>query len=117
MKSAYYRLQDRETLKEAHQIVVYDETQPCLLCALPVSEASTGGTAICGACDTGRLRQGGVRQYYKREGRSMPSVWINVKENFIFPTRAQADQKMYELHQAGIPGWSHVIEKVEQATT
>jgi hypothetical protein len=112
MKSAYYRLRELDTDKEIHQIVVYDETQPCLLCTLPVGEASTGGTAICGTCDCGRLRKGGIRQRYKSEGRKMPSVWCNVKESFEFPAREEANAKMYSLHQSGITGWKHVIEKM-----
>jgi hypothetical protein len=39
-------------------VVVYDETQPCRVCGLPVTEASMGGTDLCQWCDLGKYRNG-----------------------------------------------------------
>lgn len=52
-KSATYRLQDGGTL-----IISYDPEEPCVVCDLPVLEASVGGTNICPSCDMGRFRDG-----------------------------------------------------------
>jgi uncharacterized Zn finger protein (UPF0148 family) len=38
--------------------VEYDPLAPCILCGLPVVEASMGGTGVCPWCDTGHDRQG-----------------------------------------------------------
>lgn len=114
MKSALLHLSNRND-EQAFQIVVYDEKFPCLICTLPVESASMGGTAICGACDCGELRKGGKRQYYKAEGREMPSVWSNVKESFLFKTKEEAEQKMFNLHKTGIMGWAHIIRKFTSA--
>ncbi len=36
----------------------YDENAPCIICGLPVVEASMGGTVICPWCDCGNYRNG-----------------------------------------------------------
>jgi len=38
--------------------VEYDENAPCIICDLPVVEASTSGTVICPWCDSGIYRDG-----------------------------------------------------------
>jgi hypothetical protein len=38
--------------------VQYDENAPCIICSLPVIEASMGGTNVCSWCDTGHHRNG-----------------------------------------------------------
>ena len=115
MKTAYYQLSDREG-RTFHQIVIFDETAKCIGCGLPVMEASTSGTALCGACDCGHLRPGGVRQRYATKinpnAQQRPSAWYNVTEEFTYPTREEADSKMYELHKSGIPGWFHIVERM-----
>lgn len=67
------------------------------------------GTAICGACDCGRLRKGG-RIQHRKIGEKL-DVWANVNESFYFATSAEAEAKMCELHQAGITGWTHIVRK------
>lgn len=52
MKTATYRTSDGPL------VVEYDETYPCIICGLPVVEASVGGTAICPWCDCGYYRDG-----------------------------------------------------------
>jgi len=108
MKSAYICARNKETNAEVHQIITFDETQKCLLCGQPVGQLSTGGSAICGRCDMGRTPPHKMKHYEKGE---MPNVWCNVKEHWEFPTREEAEKKMYELHLAGIPGWDHIINK------
>jgi hypothetical protein len=110
MKSGYLRCVELDTNKEVHQIVTFDETQKCLLCDRPVRKMSMAGTAICGQCDTGASYRQGRRQRHYKKG-EMPSVWCNVKEHWEFPTREEAEKKMYDLHLQGIEGWPHVIEK------
>lgn len=39
-------------------IVEYDENTACIICKLPVTEASVGGTGICPWCDAGYNRDG-----------------------------------------------------------
>lgn len=112
MKSGYVRARELKTNKEVHQILTFDELQKCLLCDRPVRDMSTSGTAICGQCDTGASYRKGVKQKHYEKGK-MPSVWCNVKEHWEFATRQEAEQKMYELHLVGIPGWSHIISKFE----
>lgn len=53
MKTAVYKTQDGKDLK-----VEYDEKAPCIVCRLPVEEASMGGTAVCPSCDCGVYRDG-----------------------------------------------------------
>jgi len=36
----------------------YDENAPCIVCGLPVTEASTSGTNLCPWCDCGVHRDG-----------------------------------------------------------
>lgn len=38
--------------------IEYDSEQPCIVCGLPVEEASVGGTMICPMCDMGMHRDG-----------------------------------------------------------
>lgn len=52
MKTAIYTVGDKEVEIE------YDETAPCQICGLPVTEASMGGTDICPWCDCGHHRDG-----------------------------------------------------------
>lgn len=51
MKTAIYKTLDGKDLK-----VEYDEKAPCIICGLPVENASVGGTVICPACDCGVYR-------------------------------------------------------------
>lgn len=44
--------------------VEYDPDAPCLMCGLPVIEASMGGTVICPWCDSGYDRQGNKRNSF-----------------------------------------------------
>lgn len=65
MKVAIYKTLDGKDLK-----VEYDENAPCIICGLPVEEASTGGTCVCPACDCGVYRDGtqiGVRDYLNKK--------------------------------------------------
>ena len=55
MKSATYRVRkDGETVTMDFE---YDPDAPCRVCGLPVVEASTSGTDVCPACDTGYCRR------------------------------------------------------------
>ena len=45
-------------LDDTKRVVEYDSNTPCLMCGLPVEEASVGGTAICPWCDMGKHRDG-----------------------------------------------------------
>lgn len=38
--------------------IEYDETAPCVICGLPVENASMGGTNVCPSCDCGYFRNG-----------------------------------------------------------
>lgn len=115
MKSAHYNTSGPKGA--GHLLVVYDETALCLLCELPVISASVGGTAICGWCDCGKPRQEGAtafrQNFYRRrpEGEKI-NPWANVTEQFFFDTREEADRRMYELHQEGIEGFPHVVERL-----
>lgn len=113
MKSAYYSVTDSEG-NPKHYLVVYDESEPCVLCGLPVLRASVSATAICGWCDCGKPRNEGAQTFRKRmyERGEKRNPWANRKQEFLFDTRSEADQKMYELHQQGIEGWPHVIERI-----
>lgn len=53
MKVAIYKTLDSKDLK-----VEYDENAPCIVCGLPIENASMGGTAICPSCDCGKYRDG-----------------------------------------------------------
>ena len=53
MKIAFYKTLDGKEL-----IVEYDENTLCIVCGLPVGEASIGGTVVCPACDCGVYRDG-----------------------------------------------------------
>jgi hypothetical protein len=41
--------------------VEYDENAPCIMCGLPVVEASMGGTVVCPWCDCDLYRDGTPR--------------------------------------------------------
>jgi len=41
------------TTKEGIKTYMYDPNYPCIMCELPVVEASIGGTAVCQFCDIG----------------------------------------------------------------
>lgn len=45
--------------------VEYDDDDPCIICKLPVIEASVGGTAVCPWCDCGYDRDGTKWDYAK----------------------------------------------------
>jgi len=65
MKIAHYKTLDGKNLE-----VKYDENAPCIVCGLPVGEASVGGTVICPSCDCGVYRDGteiGVRDYLNKK--------------------------------------------------
>ena len=49
---------------EGEKTVEYDSEAPCIICGLPVMEASVGGTVICPWCDMGIHRDGSKRLYY-----------------------------------------------------
>jgi len=53
MKTAKYTNLDGEDVE-----VSYDENAPCIVCGLPVTEASMSGTVICPWCDCGKNRDG-----------------------------------------------------------
>jgi hypothetical protein len=110
MRSGYLRCIERDSGITVHQIVTFDDTQKCLLCDRPVKQMSTSGTAICGQCDSGTSYKKGIKQRRYEKG-TMPSVWCNVRDHWEFPTREEAERKMYDLHLEGIPGWDHVIAK------
>lgn len=113
MKSAHYNVTDRETNKQRHYLVVYDETAPCALCGLPVISASVSATAICGWCDCGRPRIPEWQIRKRLKGRpSTADCWANKTQDFFFDSREECDRKMYELHQQGIEGFPHVIERM-----
>ena len=45
-------------LDGTERIVEYDSNTLCVMCGLPVEEASMGGTAVCPWCDCGVHRDG-----------------------------------------------------------
>lgn len=53
MKEVTYTLLDG-----TKHTVQYDQNALCIICDLPVLEASVGGTAICSWCDCGIYRDG-----------------------------------------------------------
>ena len=53
MKTVEYTTFDNKRV-----VVEYDETAPCRICNLPVTEASMGGTDMCPWCDMGVYRNG-----------------------------------------------------------
>jgi hypothetical protein len=57
-KTAHYRHRDGTRFA-----VEYDPTTPCMLCGLPVFEASMAGTAICPWCDCGQNRDGSRKRF------------------------------------------------------
>lgn len=119
MRSAYYRVTDTDNLTK-HYLVVYDETLPCAMCGLPVGErVSVSATAICGPCDCGkpRIPEWQIRKRLNGKKITPKEAWSNKVQDFLFDTRAEADQKMYELHQQGTIGWPHVIERMSQPST
>lgn len=119
MKSARYRVSDREG-NRSYYLVVYDETKPCVLCGLPVLSASVSATAICGPCDNGtpRIPEWQIRDRRRNQPKITPEqAWGNKTQDFYFTTREEADAKMYELHQQGIEGFPHVIERQRATST
>lgn len=58
MKTAIYKTLDGKDLK-----VEYDEKAPCIICGLPVENASVGGTVFCPSCDCGAYRDGTKMSY------------------------------------------------------
>lgn len=124
MKSAIYNCRDRDN-KQSFYLVVYDETMPCALCGLPVLSASVSATAICGWCDCGKPRAGTEsfredrRQEFLKTGKrlSPAEAWSNKRQDFFFDTREEADCKMYELHQEGVEGFPHVVERMNLVCT
>lgn len=112
MKTAFYNVSD-ENGKPAFYLVVYDETAPCVFCGLPVVGASVSATAICGWCDNGtpRIPEWQIRR--RLNGRpSTKDIWGNKTQDFLFETREECDQKMFDLHGEGIEGYPHVIERM-----
>lgn len=119
MRSAYYSVTD-EHQQSKHYLVVYDEDKPCAMCGLPVGEmTSVSATAICGPCDNGtpRIPEWQIHQRLRGKKITPAEAWGNKTQDFLFDTREQADQKMFELHQQGIIGWPHVIERMTKALT
>lgn len=114
MRSAYYRVRDEDN-RERHYLVVYDESKPCAMCGLPIGDlASVSATAICGPCDSGkpRIPEWQIRNRLKGKQITPAEAWGNKAQDFLFDTRDEADHKMFELHQEGVTGWPHVIERV-----
>lgn len=117
MRSALYRVTDSNN-QPKHYLVVYDETMPCAMCGLPVlGMASVSATAICGPCDCGkpRIPEWQIRQRLCGKKITPAEAWSNKTQDFIFDTREDAEQKMFDLHRDGVTGWPHIIEKFATA--
>lgn len=99
------------------QILTYDAACPCHLCGLEVESASTARTAICGACDCGNKRKGAKRTKWSvGNSPGYPGNFSNIIDHWEFPTRRAAERKMFDLHQAGVEGWSHIVAKFTGAS-
>lgn len=116
MRTAQYNVIDlMDGDKQKCMLVVYDDTQPCVCCELPIGDrTSVSAPGLCGSCDMGKDRSLACSRNKWRSSNPTPKdPWYNVTERFLFDTREQSDRKMYELHQQGIQGWAHVIKRCE----
>jgi hypothetical protein len=100
LKAVIYHVSNRETGERGFQLIEYDAAAPCQICGLPVGTASTGGSAICPACDCGRKRPGARPREYGRK----VDPWANAKNSWFFPLEFElaAYQKLLEIDPSPI---------------